>query len=158
MSLSLNTNHHRTKKVHGFLIYFKSADITKITVIGLAYDRLDSRRLSQIRHQYFSLTLYYVQVCMSGNSKTNESMDSLCVPVHPLPPGLALPSPLKPDGHVQVKLPTVFIQVAPSTQSLVLMVHSLMSEIMTVVIHESKTRKHRLCSIGMLLLTFRQTV
>ena len=51
------------------------------------------------------------------------------IPVHPLPPGLALPSPLKPDGHVQVKLPTVFTQVAPSTQSAVPMAHSSMSEI-----------------------------
>ena len=84
-------------------------------------------------------------------------MGSLGIPLHPLPPGLALPSPRKPGGHVQVKLPTVFIQVAPFTQSSVPMVHSLISEIMTVVIHESKTRKHRLCSIGMLLLTFRQT-
>ena len=49
------------------------------------------------------------------------------IPVHPLPPGLALPSPLKPDGHVQVKLPSVFIQVALSTQSSVTMVHSSMS-------------------------------
>ena len=55
-------------------------------------------------------------------------MDSLGVPVHPLPPGLALPSPRKPDGHVQVKLPGVFTQVASFTQSAVLMVHSLMSE------------------------------
>ena len=50
-------------------------------------------------------------------------------PVHPLPSGLALPFPLKPDGHVQVKPPIVFIQVASSTQSAVPMAHSLMSEI-----------------------------
>ena len=46
---------------------------------------------------------------------------------HPLP--RFLPSPLKPDGHVQVKLPTVFIQVAPFTQSSVPMAHSLISDI-----------------------------
>ena len=40
-----------------------------------------------------------------------------------------LPSLLYPDGHVQVKLPTVFIQVETPTQSAVPMVHSLMSEI-----------------------------
>ena len=62
--------------------------------------------------------------------KTNESMDSHCVPVHPLPP--VLPFPLKPDGHVQVKLPGVFIQVAPSTQSSVLMVHSSISVVVKV--------------------------
>ena len=51
------------------------------------------------------------------------------VPVHPLPSGRALPSPLKPDGHVQVKLPGgVFTQVAPVTQTAVSMVHSSMSE------------------------------
>ena len=50
------------------------------------------------------------------------------IPVHPLPLGLALPSPLKPDGHVQVKLPGgVFTQVAPVTQTAVSMVHSSMS-------------------------------
>ena len=51
------------------------------------------------------------------------------VPVHPVP--LALPSPLKPDGHVQVKLPTVLTQVASSTQSSVPIVHSMISEIKT---------------------------
>ena len=56
-----------------------------------------------------------------------EARASFFVPAHPLP--LALPSPLKPDGHVQVKLPTVFTQVALSTQSAVPMVHSLMSNI-----------------------------
>ena len=52
---------------------------------------------------------------------------AIVIPVQPLPPGLALPSPMKPDRHVQVKLPTVLIHVASSTQSAVSMVHSLMS-------------------------------
>ena len=60
---------------------------------------------------------------------------AIVIPVHPVPPGLVLPSPLKPDGHVQVKLPSVFIQVAPFTQSAVPMVHSLMSKIMTTMIN-----------------------
>ena len=49
---------------------------------------------------------------------------SILIPVQPAP---VLPSPLKPDGHIQVKLPTVFTQVAPVTQSADPMVHSLMS-------------------------------
>ena len=51
------------------------------------------------------------------------------VPVHPVP--LALPSPVKPDGHVQVKLPGgVSTQVASSTQSAAPMVpQSMISEI-----------------------------
>ena len=53
---------------------------------------------------------------------------AIVIPVHPLPPGLALPSPEKPDGHVQVKLPSVFTQVASFTQLSVPMVHSSLSE------------------------------
>ena len=51
---------------------------------------------------------------------------SILIPVQPAP---VLPSPLKPDGHVQVKLPGVFLQVAPFTQLSVPMVHSSMSNI-----------------------------
>ena len=42
--------------------------------------------------------------------------------MHPVP--LPLPSPVKPDGHVQVKLPSLFTQVAPLTQSSVPSAHS----------------------------------
>ena len=52
---------------------------------------------------------------------------AIVIPVHPVPPGLVLPSPLKPDRHVQVKLPGVSTQVASVTQSSVSMVHSLIS-------------------------------
>ena len=34
---------------------------------------------------------------------------------------------MKPDGHLQVKLPTVFTQVVPVTQTLGTAIHSLVS-------------------------------